>query len=180
MKRSKPTLPHRAIIGWRENIDLPAWGITGLCAKSDTGARSCAIDATKVEELPDGCARFTVILDRRNPQRAHVVVAPIVGRTLVRSSNGRTQQRLRVRTTVRVGPHEKEVDFTLVDRRRMLHRALLGRGFLQDDFLVDAARAYLHGGRPADLKPKRARKRQKVPHDVIAPLPVSPEREGLE
>ncbi|KAF0094650.1 MAG: hypothetical protein E1N59_1654 [Puniceicoccaceae bacterium 5H] len=137
------------IIGWKEIIHLPEWDIGGLSAKSDTGARSCAIDVSKITELPDGRVSFEVILDRGAATRTRRVEAAVVGRTVVRSSNGRSQLRYRVRTEVRIGPHSKLADFTLVNRRRMIHRVLLGRIFMAGDFLVDSSQVYVHGGKPA-------------------------------
>ncbi|MDP0498991.1 MAG: RimK/LysX family protein [Verrucomicrobiota bacterium JB022] len=138
----------RLIIGWKEIISLPEWGIGGITAKSDTGARSCAIDVSNIQELEDGRISFEVILARGSEARTRPVTAEVVGKTVVRSSNGRSQLRYRVRTQVKIGECLKAADFTLVNRRRMIHRVLLGRHFLAHDFLVDPSQVYVHGGRP--------------------------------
>ena len=143
------------IIGWREVVSLPEWNVSGLLAKSDTGAAGSALDARKIEELPDGRIRFEVVLDRNAKPTTRTVETDVVGRTKVKSSNGTVQQRFKVRTTLRIGSVEKEVDFTLVNRKRMLCRVLLGRSALGHDFLVDSQSVFLFG-------PKRKRKRKKA------------------
>ena len=55
-KRSRENQPEseqesKLIIGWREMISIPEWGITKLRAKMDTGARSSAIDAVPSGEI---------------------------------------------------------------------------------------------------------------------------------
>lgn len=135
------------VIGWRETIALPDWHIYGLLAKSDTGARGSAIDASKITELPEGRIRFEVVLDRTDRSLTKTVEAEVIGRSRVRSSNGKVQERYKVRTTLRIGDIEKEVDFTLVNRKRMLCRVLLGRAALENDFLVDSKSTYLFGPR---------------------------------
>ena len=131
------------IIGWKEWVSLPEWGIHHLSAKSDTGASGSAIDVARVRELGEGRVRFDVILDRGERTRTQTVEADILGRVKIRSSNGARAERFRVRTTVRIGGIEKKADFTLVCRRRMIHRVLLGRTFLDRDFLVDSHAKYL-------------------------------------
>ncbi|CAN0565185.1 unnamed protein product, partial [Laminaria digitata] len=49
------------VIGWREKIDLPEWGLMRVRAKTDTGARTSAIDVADIEELGDGKIRFRVV-----------------------------------------------------------------------------------------------------------------------
>ena len=132
------------IIGWREYISLPDWGVDRIIAKADTGARSSAVDVADIEELPGGRVRFAIALSRRNRDRTVEVETDIHRRLRVRSSNGQTAERLSVRTTLQVGDLRKpNVEFSLVCRRHMLCRALLGRTALGDEFLVDSLHKFL-------------------------------------
>ncbi len=132
----------KLIIGWRETISIPEWGITELRAKMDTGARSSAIDVASSEILPEGRVRFEVVLDRKKRDRKRIIEAPISRRTAIRSSTGETRNRLMVLVKVKIGPIVKPVEFSLVCRENMLCRALLGRRALEGDFLIDATRKY--------------------------------------
>lgn len=57
----------------------------------------------------------------------------------VRSANG-AEHRYRVRLPLRFGGVEKESIVNLNDRSQMTYRMLLGRDFLEGDFLVDVSR----------------------------------------
>lgn len=127
------------VIGWKETIDLPEWGIESILAKSDTGARRSAIDVENIVELPGHQVRFDIVLDRKNRSRTKTVVAPIDHQTHVRSSNGEEHERYFVRTRVVIHGRAKEVEFSLVSRSSMVCRILLGRKALEGDFLVDAS-----------------------------------------
>ncbi len=146
-KRSRENQPEseqesKLIIGWREVISIPEWGITELRAKMDTGARSSAIDGASSEILPKGRIRFEVVLDRKKKDRNRIIEASISRRTSIRSSTGETRNRLMVLVQVKIGPIVKLVEFSLVCRKNMLCRALLGRRALEGDFLIDATRKY--------------------------------------
>ncbi len=142
-------------IGWKENIALPDWGIDAMTAKLDTGARGSAIDVARIEMLDGGRVRFDVILERGASARFRTVEAEIAGEARVRSSNGIMQRRVRVRTGVLLGGVLKETEFSLVSRKRMIHRVLLGRRFMSGAFLIDSGRRYLLGKpAPAKRKPK--------------------------
>jgi hypothetical protein len=144
-------------IGWRECVALPDWRIKRLRVKTDTGARSSAIDVTHVQELPENRVRFHVRLSRKYPDRTRAVEAGIVRRTRVRSSNGHAHERIVVRTRVQIGPVLKNVEFTLVWRRNMLCRGLLGRRAIEGDFVVDPASRYLLTERKALKKKGRSK-----------------------
>ena len=124
-------------IGWREKVELPEWGIT-LKAKADTGARSSAIDCAELEELPGERVRFSIRLSRKKDS-LKVVEAPIAARKRVRSSSGDGQERLFVETTMILMGRQKSIRVSLVCRKRMIHRMLLGREALAGDFLVDCS-----------------------------------------
>jgi hypothetical protein len=134
------------VIGWREYVDLPEWGVARIKAKADTGARSSAIDVANIHELPGERVRFDVVTDRQRPDARRTVETAIVRRTRVRSSLGHAHDRLFVRTIVRIGLHEVAAELGLVSRRDMLCRMLLGRRTLESGaFVVDPGRRYLVG-----------------------------------
>lgn len=127
------------IIGWKETVDLPDWGIESILAKSDTGARRSALDVENIRELPRNRVQFDIVLDRKNRAYTKTVIAPIDHQTHVRSSNGEQHERYFVRTVIRIHGRAKEVEFSLVARSSMVCRILLGRKALEGDFLVDAS-----------------------------------------
>jgi Uncharacterized protein conserved in archaea len=157
---TKATEPkkHLKTIGWKEVIDFPEWGIESLLAKADTGARGSALDVSSIERISETQVKFKVVLDRKNRNNGREVTAQIVRSTRIRSSNGVVQERFIVRTPIRIGKVMHEVDFSLVNRQRMICRVLLGRHALAGHFLVDSDEKYLHGPRkkPRALKKKKS------------------------
>lgn len=155
----KPESEHaesRTIIGWSEYVDFPEWGIQGVRAKVDTGARTSALHVEDIEALGDGHVRFHVVTGRKGPFGRTAVCAKVVKWGRVRSSSGHYTVRCFVKTRIRVGPVEKEVELSLVSREKMLYRMLLGRRALARDFLVDVSRRRMLGGR---RKTKKQRKK---------------------
>lgn len=153
-KRDQPddTLPigqtDRVTIGIQEYVGLPDWGIKRLRAKTDTGARTSAIDAYDIEELPGNRVKFIVVASRKHPERRREVIADISRRAPVKSSTGHQHDRLFVTTTLKVGPVEKQIEVSLVSRHKMKCRMLIGRAALVGDFLVDPEHDRLLTKRP--------------------------------
>ena len=85
-------------------------------------------------------ARFTIRLGKDRTRR---VTAPVTRRSRVRSASGHAADRIFVTTTLRLGGVEKPVELSLVCRRKMRRRVLLGRRALAGDFLVDSGRRFL-------------------------------------
>ena len=135
------------VIGWKETIDFPDWGIQSIIAKSDTGARRSALDVCNVVELADRQIQFDIVLDRKDRSRTQTVIAPIDHQTHVRSSNGQRHERYFVRTNVVIHGVTKEVEFSLVSRESMVCRVLLGRKALEGHFLVDSSLKHVSGPR---------------------------------
>jgi len=136
------------IVGWREFVALPEWGISKLKAKIDTGARTSAIHVGELEELPDGRVRFEVVVREKPKLRTTLVEATPVRRTVVKPSSGRKQERLVFRTKLVIGPIERDIELSLVSRKGMLCRMLVGRLGLPSNTLVHPSRKYLHSEAP--------------------------------
>lgn len=151
------------IIGWTEYIDFPDWGVSGIKAKVDTGARSSALHVEDLEHLPHGRVRFDVVCSRR-PHKRVTVEAHALKWSRVRSSSGEHSERCFVRTTIRLGPVEKEIELSLVSREKMIFRMLLGRKALEDDFFVDVSRRDVLTGTPARRR-KNLRRLNRKPKD---------------
>jgi len=130
-------------IGWRERVDLPEWGIRGLRAKIDTGARTSAVDVARFEHLDDGDIRFEIVIRLKPERRTKWVRASPIRTSVVKPSHGETQERPVCLTRVRIGAHEYDIELGLVCRKNMLCRMLIGREALKDRFVVDVSGKYL-------------------------------------
>jgi hypothetical protein len=145
----------KTVIGWSEYLDFPDWGIKSLQAKVDTGAKTSALHVENLKELDDGKrVSFLVVLSRKHKDRRKRVTADVLKRGRVRSSTGVYRTRIFVRTRIRIGDVEKQIDITLVSRERMIFRMLLGRRALEHDFLVDVSRRKALGSPPKKKKKK--------------------------
>ncbi len=143
----------RTVIGWKERVDLPEWGIRRLRAKTDTGAKTSAVHVSSMEELPNGRLRFEVVTRERPRVRTVTVEAEPIGHKVVKSGPGVRETRPIVETRVEIGPIRRKILVNLVCREGMLCRMLLGRSALQG-LVVDPNRSYLLTASP----PKRISK----------------------
>lgn len=152
----------RCVIGWKERIALPAWGVARLIAKADTGARSSAIDVASIEEIAADAVRFDMVLSRWARGGGHsdhvTIETPIVRRSIVRSSLGVEHERLFVETIIEIGVVKKRIEVGLVCRKNMLCRMLLGRAALEPEFLINPGAHRL-------LSPPRSRRLGKPEKD---------------
>jgi hypothetical protein len=134
------------LIGWKEYVAFPDWGIARVKVKIDTGARTSALDVARYElsEAADGLrATLHLALDRRHPERRVVVHVPVLRLVVVRNSGGLPEQRPLIETRLRLGPVLKRVRLTVAHRTGMRFRMILGRKALEGDFVVDVSRKYV-------------------------------------
>jgi len=151
-QRVGPALP---VIGWREWVGLPDFGIRHIKVKVDTGARSSSLHAFDLQEFErDGekWVRFQVHPVQRKKDRTVTVEAKVLEYRSVRSSSGKASMRPVIVTNVTLLGITWPVELTLASRDEMGFRMLLGRTAFRRRFLVDAGRSYCGG------KPKRRKK----------------------
>ena len=138
------------IVGWREWVELPDFGIPSIKAKVDTGARTSSLHAFELEEFKRGkrtWVRFEVHSEQRRREPAYLVEAPLVEHRRVRPSSGQTELRPVIRTTIALLRQTFEIELTLTRRDAMGFRMLLGREATRRRFLVDPGRSFLNGRR---------------------------------
>lgn len=137
------------IIGWREWVTLPELGIPRLKAKIDTGARTSAIHAFKLEPYRKAGKRKIKFLihpvqhDNKTIIECDSVVSDI---RWVTDSGGHREKRYVIVTTLLLANFSHDIEVTLTNRDTMRFRMLIGRSGLKPYFIVNPARSFLAAG----------------------------------
>lgn len=137
------------ILGWREWAGLPDLGITWLKAKVDTGARTSALHAFETERFErDGqtWVRFRVRPKQKDDCTVCCCEAPVVEERVVTDSGGHKEKRPVIRTQLRLGDQQLDVEVTLTNRDSMLFRMLIGRTAIKGNFMVSPGQSFVLGG----------------------------------
>ena len=122
------------VLGWREWVSMPHLGLPAIKAKIDTGARTSALHAFSIETFgPEHQpkVRFGVHPVDDREDIAVYCTAKVIDRRQVISSNGQSELRYIIRTPIRVGDREWDIEMSLSNRETMAHRMLLGRTALE-------------------------------------------------
>lgn len=146
-------------IGWREWVALPDLKVGAIKAKIDTGARTSALHAYRIEPFRRAGAlwlRFELHPIQRSEATKVVCEARAVDERAVRNSGGRVERRYIIRTSLKLGEKIWPIELALANRDQMGFRMLLGRTALEGRALIEPGRSYLLGARAAT-----ARRRQK-------------------
>src|SRR3954447_10695442 len=137
--------PAKRIIGATAALTEMSSGLA-FPARIDTGAETCSLHVEKIE-IQDKTARRTKnvgksvrFLLKGSDGKTKWVDGIVADAVRVKSSSlksGEVDHRYKVRLTLQWKNVRKEVLVTLNDRTSMEYPLLIGRNFLQSDFLVD-------------------------------------------
>lgn len=136
----------RLLLGRREWVALPEFGVGPLHAKTDSGARTSSLHAEQIQVSPDGKHVLFVTCDHYG--RRITCEAPLAGSGKVRSSTGVARKRYYIETeAVFPGGFAWTIRLTLANRSDMRCPMLLGRRALAGFFLIDPQGDHLMGAR---------------------------------
>lgn len=127
------------VIGPSEKVELPDLQLKAIPAKTDTGADSSTIWASRIKETAKGleCIFF-------GPDSPHHTGQTVTFKRFttarVTNSTGQTELRYKVKLRIRVRGRLVRATFTLSDRSQMTYPILLGRRLLRGKFLVDVSK----------------------------------------
>ena len=145
MKKIKEPKPDLLVIGWMEHLDLPELDLHQIKAKIDTGARTSALHATGIETFRrDGekWVRFLVRADKHSPERW--AEAPIHDRREIKNTSGVPEERIVIRTKLRLIDRSWIISVSLADRSNMRFPMIVGRTALKNhNIAVHTRRANL-------------------------------------
>ena len=126
------------IIGRAELVEFPSLGLSKIPAKTDTGADSSSIWASKVTEKDNNL--FVVFFGPSSEfYTGEVIRFRQSSYSLVRVENsfGQREIRYKIKLPVKVKGKLIRATFTLSDRKNKTYPILLGRRMLSGKFLVD-------------------------------------------
>lgn len=147
-------------IGWKEYIDFVDFGIHGVPAKIDTGAKTSVLHCEHIELLKKGrkqFVKFTPLNDELSNGKSFTL--PFHKERKIKNSFGLEENRFIVRTTVQLFNETFDIEISLRDRSNMEFPMLLGRSFIRKKFLVDvnranlSSKALLNSKDPSEIKP---------------------------
>lgn len=133
------------MLGWEEWVALPDLGLPSVKAKVDTGARTSALHADRIEAFGPASAPMVRFIVHPVPGREDILVTCsclVAGRREVTSSNGDRETRFVVSTRVTIGEREWPIELTLTNRANMSYRMLLGRQAVREDIFVDPTSSF--------------------------------------
>jgi hypothetical protein len=136
---------NKKIIGRLEYIDLPDFGLSSIVAKIDTGAYNGAIHTTHVvEKQVDGKSVIEFsLLDPDHPEfKEDTYQVDDFQKRLVKNSNGDSELRYVVPTTIILAGEEIKVKLSLSNRKTLRHPILIGRKIIRKHFIVDVNKKF--------------------------------------
>lgn len=148
------------ILGSKEWCQLEELGIPAIKARVDSGAKTSSIQANKIKIFSKGLeewVRFEVNPIQDNRSISLLCQAKLVDIRSVKSSQGITEERPVIKTSVTIGSNTFEIELTLANRDTMEYRMLLGREALNTRYLVDPAKSFCQGSIAEDELSKRYR-----------------------
>jgi hypothetical protein len=130
-------------VGWRESVSLPQFKLIDIKAKIDTGAKTSALHADDIEFITIKGKKFVRFsIETEDGKKKHIE-ARFLDEREIKSSTGQKTIRPVVKTTIRMGKSEFEIEITLINRDLMGFKMLIGREALNGRFLINPARSYL-------------------------------------
>ncbi len=135
----------KSIIGWRETVGLPDFGVDQIKAKIDTGAKTSSLHAFGAKHFTkDGEDWVSFKIHPRQRHKTPVIVckARVIDIRPVVSSNGAREKRFFIKTRLKMGPYVFPIELSLSSRDDMGYRLLVGRQALNKRFVVDSGTSY--------------------------------------
>lgn len=130
-------------VGWRESVSLPTFKLLDLKAKIDTGAKTSALHAEEIEFITIKGKKYVRFLIETDEGSKKYIKSRFLEEREIKSSTGQKTIRPVVKTKIRMGKSEFEIEITLINRDLMGFKMLIGREALNGRFLINPARSYL-------------------------------------
>jgi hypothetical protein len=130
----------KIIIGRKDKVDLPDFGLENVSVKTDSGAYSCSIHCEFIKEVEENDQKIlkVVFLDETLPKYSgEIHEFTEYSKKNVKSSTGEKQERFFIKAKILLFGKEFITDFSLTQRNGLKNPILLGRKVLNENFLIN-------------------------------------------
>jgi hypothetical protein len=137
----KETL-EKCLIGRRDMVDLPGFGLQDIEAKVDTGAYTSAIHCSHIKLIERRGVKkisFHILGSLQEGLGERVFVTKNFKEKKIKSSFGQIEERFVIKTKIKLFGRVIRAEFSLSDRTEMKYPILLGRKLLKNRFIVDVS-----------------------------------------
>jgi len=139
---------NQIVFGWEEWVALPDLGLVAIKAKVDTGAKTSSLHAFAIESYGregNRRVRFGVHPIPERPDIELFCSAPLIDQRTVVSSNGESELRYVIATSIKVGGETWPIEVSLTNRESMQYRMLVGREALTGTIIVNPNESCVQG-----------------------------------
>lgn len=133
----------KKVIGRKDIITFPGFGLENVPVKIDSGAYSCTMHCQRITTVLEGEKEWleVIFLGPAFPgYTGHIHRFDTYDRKSVKSSNGLAEERFFVKGSVRLFNETVETVFSLTERDGLRNPILLGRRLLNKRFLIDTSK----------------------------------------
>ena len=135
------------IIGRVERVNFPEWELFDIDAKIDTGAYTSSLHCHHIHVFKKNnkrYVRFNLLDPSHEIYNEKLFELPVYKSKKIKSSNGLSEKRIIVKTTIQIANKNLQAELSLTDRSKMRYPVLIGRKLIRKGhFLVDVARTYI-------------------------------------
>lgn len=141
-------MTEKLLVGASEWCELSKLKIPKIEARVDSGAKTSSLHAVNIQPFrkdDKNWVRFEVFPMTENRKIKVRCESEILDRRTIKSSSGNRERRFVIRTTLKLGESEWDIDVTLSNRDSMGYRMLLGREAMDGRIIVDPGGDHLLG-----------------------------------
>lgn len=131
----------KQIVGIYETVSLPTKGLE-LKAKIDSGAKNSSLHALNIKRYQQNNKEW-VSFDTVGKKGEKISLsAPVARIAKIKRHNGISQERPVIIVGVCIGNILRDVEVNLIDRSILNYPMLIGRTYLEGNFLIDVSKQY--------------------------------------
>ena len=131
-----PAANAKEVIGWVENALILPHNIA-IKAKIDTGAQSSSLHCDCQDRFTRDGEQWIRFSLKDSEGEYYTLEKKVVRTVKIKRHFGGMQERDVVRLGICISGHYEETDVSIVDRSGFNYDLLVGRSYLEDDFIVD-------------------------------------------